>query len=246
MLARLAALLALALVTPLAAALVPAAPDANAIIVTAHQAYDPSTGTYCSSTDPLASVVSTDLTSRMSAASAGGGITAFTLHLDATLPDAVNGHDACDAVDLAFTSSIAWPPTNGWNGGAFAAACGLTGYFLVYHATTNDYFQLYLDAVPPACALPVSQGYLGWFSSPAHPATALVCGPLVVPACFGAYSETSPGYGCTGSDTSRFYVTAVLSVAYVERSCHFWSDGREHVTVNDAVGFVQVSAPTRS
>lgn len=82
--------------------------------------------------------------------------------------------------------------------------------------------------------------------TPVHPATAAVCSPLLVPVCLGAFNETYPGYGCGGGEASRFVVTAVLDVAYVERSCHFWNDQREHVVVTDGLGIVRIDTTSDS
>lgn len=246
MLARLlVSLVVLASLAPAAGAAAPFA-DPTRDIVTSHQAYDWSTFTSCRSIDPFLSIVSSDLTSRFTASPAGPGLTFFTLHLDATLADPVNGAPACDAADLTFTSDIAWPLTSGWNVGSFSATCGLSGSLIGYGSSLQDSFQIYFGQAPSTCALPIDQGYLGWSMTPIHPQTTAACSPLLVAACVGAYTSTYPGYGCGGSDASRFAVSAVLDLAYVERSCHYWSDQREHVVVSDGLGVVRVDTTSDS
>ncbi|HUR69476.1 MAG TPA: hypothetical protein VM370_09535 [Candidatus Thermoplasmatota archaeon] len=245
MLARLLVpLLVLGSIAPLAGAAVPSA-DAAAEVVGSHQAYDPSTQSFCTSSDQFTAIVSTDLTSRMSALS-DGAVTIFTLHLDATQADPVNGGRACDAIDLTFTSDIAWPLQPGWNGGSFSAGCGLSGSIQAYASSLSRSFQIYFGAAPAACGLPVSQGVVAWSMTPLHPSTAAVCSPLVVTACAGVYTETFQGFGCGGSEASRLVVSAGIDLVSVQRACHYWSDGREHVVVSDGFGAAQVDTTSDS
>lgn len=246
MLARLlVAVLVLTSLAPSAAAALPAA-GVGSDVVTSHHAYDLSTGLFCTSRDAFTGIVTSDLTSRFSAMPAGPGLTTFTLQLDATLADPVNGVEACDGADLTFTSDIAWPLSSGWNVGSFSATCGLSGAIYAYRSTLSDDFQIHIGEAPEECALPLAQGFLGWSMTPVHPATAAVCSPLLVPACLGAYDSTYPGYGCSSGEASRFVLTAVLDVVSVERSCHYWSDQREHVVVSDGLGIVRIDTTSDS
>lgn len=246
MLVRSAALLAFALfLAPLAAAL-PAAPDPTAGVVVGHSGYNYVTHEYCSSYDGYTALVSSDLTSRMSTAAVGGGITAFTVHLDATVADPTTGSSACPAMDFTITSALPWPPVQPQAYAQFSSSCGMYGYLESYTYGAQTIRMIFTNA-PAACGVHFQNtAEIDWTMSSPHPSTALVCTPLVASTCVGAYAESYPGYGCGGGDAERLYVTAGLTIAYVERSCHWWQDGREHVSVQDGFSIVTVDTTSDS
>lgn len=185
----------------------------------------------CTSLDPVVGVVDLGLGSSVETAPAEDG-TRYAFHLTSAAP-----REGCPAaMDLEFVSSLAaWPTTpNAWENGDVRSACGATGSIGVYPSADGRLVRLSLD-LPEACAVGMVGHVDFWISMrPLHPSEYMLCQPLVLATCVGAYEADDPYATCaSGRPAGGTYVAPVVSAS---RDC--WEG--ERVWVSLLFGFVYV------